>query len=222
VKLEGTLDTFPLRELVEMIAYSSVTGVLNVYGPDSSGHLFFRDGQLYHADCGAQRGPDALVSMLEYERGQFAFVSDQTTGEETFWGGNDVHLHTAERLARRWRGVRAYVPTLALVPQLLIPREAALRRAGHSHLAMLEYTNGAASLYEIAAASGWGEIDVAEAFVQLALDGVVELRRAAAAPADVAGHEGRLFDRLLARAGASHPPRPAAGNDEAILRLLRG
>lgn len=242
MKLEGTLDTFPLRELVEMIAYSSVTGVLNVYGPDSSGHLYFRDGNLYHADRNNQRGLEALASMLEHERGQFAFVSDLTSPEETLWGDIDSHLQAAERLAQRWRQVRAYVPTLELIPELTVGLEDARRRAGPALYALLDLVDGKTSLRAMAEQLGWGEVDVAEAAAQIVLDGVIDLRRApaprnnaAAASSQGQRSEGGIFDRILGRASTGLPtPQPvpvpataqptprASGAEEAILRLLRG
>jgi hypothetical protein len=65
VQLDGTLEKFPLRELIEMVVYSSVTGVLELAVGDGIGRLFFRDGRPYHAVAGEQVGADAVAAMFE-------------------------------------------------------------------------------------------------------------------------------------------------------------
>ena len=49
MQLDGNLNKFPLRELIEMVVYSSVTGVLELRAGTDIGQIFFRDGQPYHA-----------------------------------------------------------------------------------------------------------------------------------------------------------------------------
>jgi hypothetical protein len=234
VKLEGSLDIFPLRELIDMAVYSSVTGVINVYSHGVQGHLYFRDGTLYHAVRGRTQGIDALAELLEFSSGTFTVVNDVISDEESIWGALTHHLQTAERLASRWRMVRPYVPTLDVTPILLVPREAALRRIGPAHQHILAAIDGQATLREIAAAIGWAEIDAAEAIVQMSVDGLVDLRTRreggadAPAPEAQAGHGG-VFDRLRARGQQQTPRAPEAVlvNDartpeDLILKLLRG
>jgi hypothetical protein len=229
VKLEGSLSSFPPRELIDMVAYSSVTGVLNIYGPATAGQIFFRSGAVYHAAFGQARGIDALAELLELQRGEFSFVSDLLAQEESLRGGVASLLAAAERLAARWRQVRAYVPSLDLVPHHALGRELALRRVSPAHHALFAAMAGTSSLRTIAAQVGWAEIDVAEVAALFCVDGLIELRRVPAEPAR-SHHDGGgfqregLFDRLLGRTSDVQRPEPEpqerAGED-AILRLLR-
>lgn len=231
MKLEGTLETFPIRELIDMVVYSSVTGVLNIYGPVEAGHLFFRDGSLYHVERGTTQGVDALAELMEQLHGTFSFVSDVVSEEESLWGSLTHHLQTAERLAVRWRQLRPYVPSLELVPQLIVPREAAQRRVPAIHQPVLGLIDGHSSLRQIAAALSWAEVELAEAVVQMTVDGLVDLRSSRTrgqGPEEPTG-EG-LFDRLLPRGPA--PGRAVEGEggrqahslnaEDLVLRLLRG
>lgn len=237
MKLEGSLETFPLRELVDMVVYSSVSGVLNIYGSGESGHLYFRDSVLYHVERGPATGIDALAELLELSAASFSFVSEAFSEHESLHGTVSSHMQAAERLSSRWRQIRAYVPTLELIPQLIGPREAALRRASPAHAPVLEAIDGRANLRQIAAYLGWSTIDIAEAAAQASVDGLVELRSARHATAAVGGEaaataprgEG-LFDRILSRspvrpadAERAHPLDPAQRPppDDLILRLLR-
>jgi hypothetical protein len=240
VNLEGTLDTFPLRELIDMVIYSSVTGMLQIEGPGEAGRLYFRDGLLYHVVRGATRGVGALGELFELSSGSFSFVSKAVSAEESLAGPVSAHLEQAERLGTRWRQIRRYVPTLDLFPVLIGSREAAVRRVSPYHYPLLDGIDGEASLRQLAERCGWDLIDVAEAAAQMSLDGVVDLRRgpgtapAAPLPQIAARGEG-LFDRLRTRVGLTQQPLapdagpphggetpPRANSEDLILQLLRG
>lgn len=208
MKLEGTLDMFPLRELLDMIVYSSVTGVLNIYGPGDAGYLYFRESTLYHIERGQVQGIDALAELFELSNASFSFVSDAVSERESLYGTLSTHVQAAERAAARWRQVRPYVPSVDLIPQLLVPRESAARRVGPDNALVFAAIDGRASVRQIAATVGWATIDIAEAIGQLSLDGLVDLRSGRHQPAAHApvehpdpcrASEG-LFDRILSRA----------------------
>lgn len=235
MKLEGSLEIFPLRELIDIAVYSSVTGALNIYCRRGQGRLYFREGVLYHAEHGASTGVDALAELFELGDGNFAFVSEIVSDQETLWGSLTYHLQTAERMALRWRQVRPYVPTLELTPALLVAREAALRRINPAHQPVLAAIDGQATLRQIAATVNWAAIDVAEAIVQMTLDGVVALHNqrpnAPTGPeSEPPQQAGGIFDRLRAKAHPGQGPtgdgKPACqaenrAAEELILKLLR-
>lgn len=239
MKLEGTLDTFPLRELIDMVIYSSVTGVLQIDGSGATGRLFFRDGALYHAERGGAQGVDALGELFELGSGSFSFASKAESATSTIGGPVSAHLEHAERLGVRWRQIRRYVPTLELYPVLIVSREAAVRRVSPHHYPLLDAIDGKTALRQLAAQCGWDGIDMAEAAAQMSLDGVIDLRRGPnLAPAgqlpQIAMQGEGLFDRLRGRAGiAPQPAAPEAGtppggepprgaSEDLILQLLRG
>ncbi len=242
MKLEGSLTTFPLRELIDMIVYSSVTGVLNVYSPGQPGQIFFRDGTLYHIERGPARGVDALAELLEHADVRFAFVNNVQSEAETIWGSLTMHLQTAERTASRWHRIRAYIPTLDLTPTLVISRDQAIRRIGPAHYPVLGLIDGQHSLRQIASELGWAQIDVAEAVTQFSLDSLVNLQAPATARQDqpvtasTSGRNGNgngngVFDRLLGRSQtvsrpseAVEPVRaapPERRPEDLILQMLR-
>jgi hypothetical protein len=227
VKLEGTLETIPLRELIDMIAYSSVTGVLNLYHGQLVGHLYFRDGHLYHCDTHVAVGVEALAEMLEISEADFSFVGDVTSSQESLWGDMDYHVQMAERLAYRWQGVRSAIPSLDLVPTLLVSFEVALRRVGPSHHQVLDRIDGNHSLKMIASDLGWAEIDLAEAITQMLQDNLIDLCQGAQPPAaqTLDAPRSSLFDRLRARSGESARPqateRPRLSSEELVLNILR-
>lgn len=239
MKLEGTLQTFPLRELIDMIIYSSVTGVLNLHAAESVGHIYFRDGRLYHADHCEMRGVESLAAMFDLPpAARFAFISDLTIDEESIWGDAEFHLQSAERTAVRWRHVRPMVRGLGLVPKMLLAPEAALTRAGPSYQRLITVVDGRQSLHQIAEQLGWADLDVAEAAARLIQAGVLELGEAEHASEPVAAideplhrGDGGLFSRLRAKMGRpasveAEPARamesfPAWSSEERIFQILQ-
>ena len=101
MQLEGTLDTFPLRELIEMVVYSSVTGVLNVEIGSGIGRLYFRDGQPYHALAGDQSGINAVCAMFEQTHSRFSFAAGDVSDNRCGWIVGMIEH--GEELARLWR-----------------------------------------------------------------------------------------------------------------------
>ncbi|WP_129626851.1 DUF4388 domain-containing protein [Candidatus Oscillochloris fontis] len=223
MKLEGTLETIPLHELIEMISYSSVTGALNIYATPVDGHLYFRDGTLYHCDIAENIGHPALIKLFEVNQATFSFVSDITSNSESIWGDVDEHIRIAQSLAQRWHDIRPRVPSLALIPVLVVSFEAALRRVGPFHHQVLDRINGLHTLAEIIADLGWTEIDVAEVVAQMIQDRLVELRTEPATEThpSTSGPRGSLFGRLLPRSGDTTQP-GRVSTEELIMHAVGG
>lgn len=227
MKLEGTFETIPLRELIDMTTYSSVTGVLNIYAGQAVGHLYLRDGNLYHCDfCGAV-GVDALAGMLELTEAGFSFVGDVVSEQESLWGDMGYHLQMAERLAYRWQGVRAAIPSLDLVPIMMVTLDVAISHVGPTHHHVLERIDGTRSLKSIAADLSWAEIDLAEAVSQMIQDHLIEFRHTTQQPSVQATDSPRsgLFDRLRSRLGDNthqmSDEHPRTSPENSILNALR-
>ncbi len=245
MKLEGTLETFPLRELLEMTLYSSVTGVLNVYWTQGSSQIYFRDGQPYHATSNTAVGVDAIAAIFEHPGASFAFVSDLMSDAESIWGDPLDLIDRAERLAARWRRVRNSVASMDLVPKLAIKESDVMAYVSREYWPICQGMDGTRTLEELATELAWEPIAFAEAVAQLLAENAITLQQPVVAPAVVSvpnTSEARkakgkgLFDRLMAnvavadeRSAAEPQPEeaPQTGGtvapnpSDAILRLLR-
>ena len=232
MKLEGSLDTFPLRELIEMTVYSSVTGVLTVYRDGAMGRIFFRDGVPYHATFGDERGEMAVVRLFEERSGNFSFVADSTSDESTLWYDAFDLVELCERRARRWAQVRPEVPDMRLVPQLLNVPDSAHISFEADHWPVFSAIDGARSAEEIVALLGTDPLEVCEALAALQRAGLLRLASAASivrqsAPATTTDKpHTKLFDRLLATmpdpvVSPAQPVAASSPEEDPILRLLR-
>jgi hypothetical protein len=216
--LQGTLDIFPLSELIDMAGFSSLTGVISIFADGPNGRIFFSNGKPYHAECGASEGPEALALLFELTQARFRIENDQICDRDTLWGDVDYHLRHARQLAQRWSRVRPILPGLDLVPQLTATPNLLAQRISPAHQAIFELIDGEASVARIIADSGWGDIDAAEVVAQFVRDGVAVMmsapqalpRRKQQARVSPSG----LLDRLAA---ASAVPTEPAAADVAVL-----
>lgn len=248
MKLEGWLKHYPLRELLEMTVYSSVTGVLNIIDTQPFGQIYFRDGQLYHVISGELTGMDAFASLFEAEEARFSFVSEVTIEAESIWGDPLELAEQAERLAGRWQRLRPLIPHLKLVPVALRSSDEARTHVSPDFWPYFAAIDGVQTLAAIATALQCDRLELCEAIVQMHADQLIELRAtgqvagssAIAKPPQPMSPKGGFFDRLMAglpqptrpTRATENPAAPADGaarkdtappdiTEEAILRLLR-
>jgi hypothetical protein len=207
VQLEGSLDQFPLRELIEMAVYSSVSGVLEVQvGPDA-GRIFFRDGLPQHAELSGLHGVDAIGRMFAERNAPFRFVADSTPVTPTLWMDPWEIIELAEHQARTWSTVRDYVPVPQMIPILRVPGPTAASLAGEETRPLLAAIDGRRTILDIAHDLSIAPIDVCVGIASLVQQHIITLAApqqsstdAAEAPIrDVEKRDG-FFERLIARA----------------------
>lgn len=203
--LHGTLQQMSLRELIDLAAYSSLTGSLDITG-ERSGRIFFFNGQIYHIECDGQIGVEALGILLNVQEGMFHVTSGARSEQQSVWGDLDSLLRNAERTALRWRRLWHQVPSLHLTPVLAMPQEAAKERANVTAHLIIDAIDGRKRLSDIAAELRWQAIDVVEGVAQLLAQQIVRLEATPPAqPEPVTDSQPRpttpatpTIDRLLA------------------------
>jgi Domain of unknown function (DUF4388) len=211
VKLEGTTDLFAVRELIEMVTYSTVTGALNIYSDSSSGSIYFRDGRMVHISYGALSGLDALTELFIQQSAYFTFVSDVRCEEETVWGDAHFLINSAELMAERWHTIRQHVPSLDLVPQLIAANVHAQLHLLPAQQILLQAIDGRSDLRELSKQLSWSPIDVCEVVVELMQVGILQLGRKGGGSGpgpdqrSAAQQRGRpgLFERIATRVDSS-------------------
>jgi hypothetical protein len=72
--LVGTLETWPLADVVLWLHQTQRTGMVRVGSGIDAAVLFFKHGQLYRVEWGALAGEQALISLLGLARGTFTLI----------------------------------------------------------------------------------------------------------------------------------------------------
>lgn len=232
MQLEGTLDTFPLRELIEMVVYSSVTGALQVQVDGGIGRLYFRDGRPYHAVAGEHTGINAVGAMFEQKNARFRFAAGDVSTDTTLWMDPLEMIEHAEELARLWQKVRQVIPDVGQIPYLLGNVAQSQVHINETTWPVLSVIDGQRTVEEISAHLNLVLLDTCLALVTLIEQGLVGVKRSPAAkppaivlpatlpkapepaPAPAVNSSGFL-ERLLADAKAKEQQRPDLTDDQA-------
>jgi hypothetical protein len=72
--LVGTLDTWPLSDIVMWLHQSRRTAMLRVGAGMTAGVLFFKDGELFRCEWGNLGGEQALIALLSLSRASFSLI----------------------------------------------------------------------------------------------------------------------------------------------------
>jgi hypothetical protein len=168
--------------LIEMVVYSSVTGVLELRAGADIGRIFFRDGQPYHAAAGQRTGMDAVAAMFEERDSPFRFVADREAEASTLWIDPWELIERGEAQATQWVRVRTFIPNLECVPVLRGAPAANQIHIRETAWPLLSAVDGRRNVAEIAAYLNLVLLDACVALADLVEQGLLEIRRSVAGP----------------------------------------
>lgn len=123
--LQGTIDAFPVVDVLQLLAGAHKTGRLIVEGDRSTAQLFVVDGA---ATGGGVQGlelsdlSDVVVELLRYQEGSFLFEPGSTAPDPDEPSDLTELVAAAHERLAAWSAVEAVVPSLAhrlaLVPEI--------------------------------------------------------------------------------------------------------
>ncbi len=232
MSLQGTLDTFSLPEILELVEKSRKTGALEVRDPQSRGVLYFAGGRFSAAEAGELCGPvesteelearliDVCFALFRVETGLFEFENDRFPP----WpvrGGSEVApiVEQVQQLRRDWLAIEAVLPSLDCRPDVVDDLDGdrvVLNKAGFR---VLRVVDGDRNVREIARAVGRSVLEVCKVLKDLVEAGAVVV------PTDPAR---TMVDELVLTAesaqldpvSAAFPepiePEPASGTSEYV------
>ncbi|MGZ8765304.1 MAG: DUF4388 domain-containing protein [Acidimicrobiia bacterium] len=186
MSLQGTLDTFSLPEILELVEKSRKTGALEVRDPQSRGVLYFAGGRFSAAEAGELCGPvesaeelearliDVCFALFRVETGLFEFESDRFPP----WpvrGGSEVApiVEQVQQLRRDWLAIEAVLPSLDCRPGVVDDLDGdrvVLNKAGFR---VLRVVDGDRNVREIARAVGRSVLEVCKVLKDLVDAGAV-------------------------------------------------
>ena len=200
--VDGTLDQFSLHELIEMIVYSSVAGVLEVGAGDKQAQIFFRDGLPYHATDGDYVGFEAVCLMFQRRADPFRFVVGEVCSDETLALDPWDLIERAEQNAQLWERVRPRIPSLNWVPMLCSNTSAEHIHISEGVWPVLSAVDGQRSVAVIAEFLTLSVLDVCLALISLLDQGLIMIKQPLPAllaprPSSRLAADG-FFERLIA------------------------
>jgi hypothetical protein len=183
--LQGTLDTFGIADVLELLAAAGKTGYLQVEGDRGRGVVWLRDGAVMSATServATGSLPEILCDLMRNGSGAFAFEPDEgapESGEAT-----DVRdlLEEAGSLLTEWRELERVVPSfdhlVALTRQLGDDQQVTVTAAQWPILVAVGH---GCTVGDLASTFGLGELSALRTIGDLVRSGLTTVH--AAAPA---------------------------------------
>ncbi|MFQ5706481.1 MAG: response regulator [bacterium] len=72
---KGYFYSAGIRELVEFNCTTKRTSSLMITRDKEKGNIYFKNGEIIHAECGELKGESALFNILNWSRGNFRMIS---------------------------------------------------------------------------------------------------------------------------------------------------
>lgn len=205
VQLEGRLALFPFRELIEMVLYSSVKGMLAVHSGELTAQIYFRDGQPTHACAAELRGIAAVARVFELSDGDFHFYAGSEPDDQTIWLDPHDLIERSEQMARQWAPLRPHIPALTWIPVLISGANTASIQIGEGIWPVLAAVDGQRTIMLIADELRLDHYDVCGALVVLKHKGLITIgaptvpQPQTGVPAAPAASKRGFFERLIER-----------------------
>ena len=120
--LQGTIDSFPLIDVLQLLSSSSKTGRLELVGDRGRGALWVTDGQLVAGSLASRPvgNPAAAVwELLRFSDGSFEFLADEQPTVDGFEPASmDSAVGQATSMFDEWSDIEKRVPNLESVVSL--------------------------------------------------------------------------------------------------------
>lgn len=95
---EGAVGGMPLSDVIQLKAYNRFTGVISVEYNQQTGAIYFRNGEIIHAEQGALFGEEAFYQLIRWPGGRFAMQNNVAAPNRTIENSVSYLLLEAHRL----------------------------------------------------------------------------------------------------------------------------
>lgn len=201
MELTGTLDCFPLRELLELMQDSSMCGLLQIEGSRGSGLIGSKDGFICHAEYAGQVGHEALWMLFEETTAHFIVRADRSMSvPQTLIGDATMLSDEGEARASQWRDIRPLIPHTQLIP-ITTPGADASRLQDTIDQTVFAALDGVSTIDDLMFPTALSVLDICRSLTRMISVGMVRLSQSPSAAAQLGG---------MASIPAEAPARPAA------------
>src|SRR4051812_8011241 len=117
---QGSLKELPLPDIIQLVSVSGKTGKFTLSREQERGYIFLKNGQMVDAAVGDLTGEEAIYSLAIWNSGEFQFNPSEEPDRQTITKSNTNLLMEAARRLDEWRVLSKKVPSVDLVPELMM------------------------------------------------------------------------------------------------------
>jgi hypothetical protein len=167
--LRGSLQSISLMDVVQLLNVNRKTGKLIVNQGKTTGILYVLNGDVVHAETPQVLGEPGAFEILEWDKGEFEFVTTKFKAPTTIRRSVPDLLMEAARTADSRKHLRAIFPSLHVVPWPLMAEPALTQglRIFQEDRRCLPFLDGYRTFLEVLQVSEQSEVSVLQACAQL-------------------------------------------------------
>jgi len=195
---QGSLKELPLPDIIQLVSVSGKTGKFTLTRDQERGHIFLKNGQMVDAAIGDLIGEEAIYALAIWNSGEFQFTPGDEPDRQTISKSNTNLLMEAARRLDEWRVLSKKVPSVELVPDLMMRENRHEQITLNPHEWMLiTKIDGQRSIAEIGRILNMSSFDVAKILYGMITSELVHLKKkservAAGSNGDLVNLAGRI------------------------------
>jgi len=117
---QGSLKELPLPDIIQLVSVSGKTGKFTLSRDGERGFIYLKNGQMVHAQVADLVGEEAIYALAIWNQGEFQFNPAEEPDRQTITKSNTNLLMEAARRLDEWRVLSKKIPSVEVVPELLI------------------------------------------------------------------------------------------------------
>jgi hypothetical protein len=182
--LQGTLDDFPLPDIIQLVSLSKKTGAVEIHSSEGSvGYMYFVLGRIVSARLDDLPPVEALLTFFTFPAGNFQFIDNEPPPPgEPITKSNELLLIEGIGRAEEWQRLRERIPSLDSILGLVADPAASSRDINlkPEEWRVLTLINGRDTLRTIARRTAFGDFRTARIIYHLIQAGLVAVQGRAA------------------------------------------
>lgn len=190
--LQGTIDSFPVVDVLGLLSASAKTGCLELTGDRGRGTLWLREGMI--VDGGVDGHPttgaaEVVFELLLFENASFEFVVGEPGCSALVEVSVSEAVEQAEQMLGAWQQVRDVVPDFSMRVAIVAEIDGDEVTLGAAEWALVACCAGQPSVGGILVELGLGEFDGCSRLADLVQRGLLAVSEADSSPSVPEGTE---------------------------------
>lgn len=173
--LSGDLKDFELNDVFQFIQMGGKNGALHIKSNKGVSVIYFKGGNILHAEMGIYEGVDAINVLFNWKDGTFNFIPDEETDKITIdLPVQNVILEVA-RQVDEWEKMKDVIPSINVVVDFIEEPDAGNIELQPMEWKTLSFIDGNKTVKEIADKLETNSFEVAKILYSLVQSGLIKV-----------------------------------------------
>lgn len=173
--LSGDLKDFELNDVFQFIQMGGKNGALHIKSNKGVSVIYFKGGNILHAEMGVYEGVDAISVLLNWKVGTFNFIPDEETDKITIDLPVQNVILEAARQVDEWEKMKDVLPSINVVVDFIEEPDAGNIELQPMEWKTLSFIDGNKTVKEIADKLETNSFEVAKILYSLVQSGLIKV-----------------------------------------------